>query len=131
MWDLPRCSLDCQPEWTNHHHLGRKDSSGKYRARSLRSLNGPEHQTVGEASEASGSHSCSVIGLSEIEQQKSGAEAALFYMVSKGGLEPPRPYGRRPLKPVRLPISPLRRGCQDTEIAFRIGRVNSARKTVQ
>jgi hypothetical protein len=52
-------------------------------------------------------------------------------MVSKGGLEPPRPCGRRPLKPVRLPISPLRRGCQDTEIALGIGRTNSARKLEQ
>ena len=31
-------------------------------------------------------------------------------MVSKGGLEPPRPNGRQPLKLVRLPIPPLRRG---------------------
>ena len=30
-------------------------------------------------------------------------------MVSKGGLEPPRPFERQPLKLVRLPISPLRR----------------------
>ena len=30
--------------------------------------------------------------------------------VSKGGLEPPRSYERQPLKLVRLPISPLRRG---------------------
>ncbi len=30
--------------------------------------------------------------------------------MSKGGLEPPRPFGRQPLKLVRLPISPLRRG---------------------
>ena len=52
-------------------------------------------------------------------------------MVSKGGLEPPRPCGRRPLKPVRLPISPLRRECQDTEIALGIGRTNSARKLEQ
>ena len=29
--------------------------------------------------------------------------------MSKGGLEPPRPCERRPLKPVRLPIPPLRR----------------------
>ena len=32
------------------------------------------------------------------------------FRVSKGGLEPPRPYERQPLKLVRLPISPLRRG---------------------
>jgi hypothetical protein len=31
-------------------------------------------------------------------------------VVSKGGLEPPCPFGRQPLKLVRLPISPLRRG---------------------
>ena len=31
--------------------------------------------------------------------------------MSKGGLEPPRSYERQPLKLVRLPISPLRRGC--------------------
>ena len=36
-------------------------------------------------------------------------ESAQF-RVSKGGLEPPRPCGRQPLKLVRLPISPLRRG---------------------
>ncbi len=30
--------------------------------------------------------------------------------VSKRGLEPLRPYERQPLKLVRLPISPLRRG---------------------
>ena len=36
-------------------------------------------------------------------------ESAQF-RVSKGGLEPPRPYERQPLKLVRLPISPLRRG---------------------
>ena len=35
-------------------------------------------------------------------------ESAQF-RVSKGGLEPPRPYERQPLKLVRLPISPLRR----------------------
>jgi hypothetical protein len=28
-------------------------------------------------------------------------------LVRKGGLEPPRPYGRSHLKAVRLPISPL------------------------
>ena len=33
------------------------------------------------------------------------------FLVSKGGLEPPRPFERQPLKLVRLPISPLRRGC--------------------
>ena len=33
----------------------------------------------------------------------------LNILVSKGGLEPPRPCERRPLKPVRLPIPPLRR----------------------
>jgi hypothetical protein len=32
-------------------------------------------------------------------------EAAI--VVRKGGLEPPRPYGRSHLKAVRLPISPL------------------------
>jgi hypothetical protein len=31
------------------------------------------------------------------------------YLVRKGGLEPPRPYGRSHLKAVRLPISPLPR----------------------
>jgi hypothetical protein len=31
-------------------------------------------------------------------------------MVSKRGLEPLHPFGRQPLKLVRLPISPLRRG---------------------
>ena len=31
-------------------------------------------------------------------------------MVPEEGLEPSRPYGRRFLKPVRLPIPPLRRG---------------------
>ena len=31
-------------------------------------------------------------------------------LVSKGGLEPPRPFERQPLKLVRLPIPPLRRG---------------------
>jgi hypothetical protein len=31
-------------------------------------------------------------------------------MVSKRGLEPLRPFERQPLKLVRLPISPLRRG---------------------
>ena len=36
-------------------------------------------------------------------------ESARF-RVSKGGLEPPRSYERQPLKLVRLPISPLRRG---------------------
>ena len=31
-------------------------------------------------------------------------------IVSTGGLEPPCPFGRQPLKLVRLPISPRRRG---------------------
>ena len=34
------------------------------------------------------------------------------FLVSKGGLEPPRPFERQPLKLVRLPISPLRRGVE-------------------
>ena len=33
-------------------------------------------------------------------------------MVSKRGLEPLRPFERQPLKLVRLPISPLRRGTE-------------------
>ena len=40
------------------------------------------------------------------------------FRVSKGGLEPPRPYERQPLKLVRLPISPLRRGCTSYIDAF-------------
>ena len=35
--------------------------------------------------------------------------------VSKGGLEPPRPFGHQPLKLARLPISPLRRGPPNRE----------------
>ena len=124
-------SLDSQLEWANHHHLGWKNSPRKYRPRPLRSVNGPEHQTVRETLEASGTHRRSVIRLPEVGQKKSGAVAPLLLLVSKGGLEPPRPCGRRPLKPVRLPISPLRRGCQDTEIALIIGRANSAGKQVR
>ena len=40
------------------------------------------------------------------------------FRVSKGGLEPPRPYERQPLKLVRLPISPLRRGSTSYIDAF-------------
>ena len=44
-------------------------------------------------------------------QQRAGAVCVgREDVVSKGGLEPPRPNGRQPLKLVRLPISPLRRG---------------------
>src|SRR3954464_8052834 len=32
------------------------------------------------------------------------------FVVSEGGLEPPRPEGHQPLKLARLPIPPLRRG---------------------
>ncbi len=35
-----------------------------------------------------------------------------YTCVSEGGLEPPRPCGHQPLKLARLPIPPLRRGCQ-------------------
>ena len=41
---------------------------------------------------------------------KSDLEIYRPKLVSKGGLEPPRPFERQPLKLVRLPISPLRRG---------------------
>ena len=37
-------------------------------------------------------------------------QSLLIALVSKGGLEPPRPHERQSLKLVRLPISPLRRG---------------------
>ena len=124
MRNLPCSSLDSQFEWSNNYDVGRKDSPGKHRDCPLRPVSGTKHQAVRKAIEGPRTHSCPLVGLLELRQKKSGAEAPLFYMVSKGGLEPPRPCGRRPLKPVRLPISPLRRGCQDTEIALRIGRVS-------
>ena len=124
MRNLPCGSLDSQFEWSNNYDVGWKDSPGKHRDCPLRPVSCAKHQTVGKASQGPRPHSRPSVGLSEIGQKKSGAEAPLFYLVSKGGLEPPRPCGRRPLKPVRLPISPLRRGCQDTEIALRIGRVS-------
>ncbi len=44
-------------------------------------------------------------------------------MVSKRGLEPLRPFERQPLKLVRLPISPLRRGikCYLVRQSFALG----------
>ncbi len=35
-----------------------------------------------------------------------------WFLVSEGGLEPPRPCGHQPLKLARLPIPPLRRACK-------------------
>ena len=131
MWNIACSPLDGQFEWSNNYDVGRKDSPGKHRDCPLRPVSGTKHQAVRKAIEGPRTHSCPLVGLLELRQKKSGAEAPLFNLVSKGGLEPPRPCGRRPLKPVRLPISPLRRGFQDTQIALRIGRANSARMQAQ
>jgi hypothetical protein len=42
-----------------------------------------------------------------------------IFLVSEGGLEPPRPCGHQPLKLARLPIPPLRRGCPDGQVTPR------------
>jgi hypothetical protein len=40
----------------------------------------------------------------------------VFRLVPGGGVEPPRPEGRRILSPLRLPVPPSRRGWEVVEV---------------
>jgi hypothetical protein len=73
-------------------------------------------RTIGVEDSGGTSTTCTGGSCNPVAPIGSDVDSVLFlwesaqFRVSKGGLEPPRPYERQPLKLVRLPISPLRRG---------------------
>ena len=97
MRNLPCSSLDSQFEWSNNYDVGRKDSQGKHRDCPLRPVSCAKRPTVGDAPETAGTHCCSPVGLSEIGQKKSGAEAPLFIWCRRGDLNPHALAGAGPL----------------------------------
>ena len=97
LWNLSCCSVDRQLERTHHLHVGRKDSPGKYRDCPLRPVSCTKHQTIGKASQGPRAYSCPFVGLFELGQKKSGAEAPLFIWCRRGDLNPHALAGAGPL----------------------------------